>query len=99
LISSIGFPEMLWIVLLILVLLVGSKKLPELARAMGRALGEFQKGRLEMERELRETTALKPPAVDAERERLERAAKELGIETQGKTLQQLKEEIAKVVNP
>jgi len=99
LIPGVGFSEMLWIVLLILVLLVGSKKLPELARAMGRALGEFQKGRLEMERELRETTTLKPLAVDAERERLERAAKELGIETQGKTLQQLKEEIAKAVNP
>ena len=98
-IPGVGFSEMLWIVLLILVLLVGSKKLPELARAMGRALGEFQKGRLEMERELRETTTLKPLAVDAERERLERAAKELGIETQGKTLQQLKEEIAKAVNP
>jgi len=99
LISGIGFSEMLWIVLLILVLLVGSKKLPELARAMGRALGEFQKGRLEMEKELREATAVKPPASDTERERLERAAKELGIETQGKTLQQLKEEIAKAVNP
>ena len=98
-IPGVGFSEMLWIVLLILVLLVGSKKLPELAKAMGRAVGEFQKGRLEMEKELREATALKPPVIDTEHEKLERAAKELGIKTQGKTLQQLKEEIAKAVNP
>jgi len=88
---------MLWIVLLILVLLVGSKKLPELARAMGRAMGEFQKGRMEMERELREATG-KTPSIDTEREKLERAARELGIQTEGKTSQQLKEEIAKTVS-
>jgi len=94
---SIGLNEMLWIVLVILVLLVGSKKLPELARAMGRAMGEFQKGRMEMERELREATS-KTPSVETEREKLERAAKELGIQTEGKTAQQLKEEIAKTVS-
>jgi len=88
---------MLWIVLLILVLLVGSKKLPELARAMGRAMGEFQKGRMEMERELREATG-KTPSIDTEREKIERAARELGIQTEGKTAQQLKEEIAKSVS-
>jgi len=97
LIQSIGLSEMLWIVLLILVLLVGSKKLPELARAMGRAMGEFQKGRMEMERELREATG-KTPSIDTEREKLERAARELGIQTEGKTSQQLKEEIAKTVS-
>jgi len=97
LIPSIGLSEMLWIVLLILVLLVGSKKLPELARAMGRAMGEFQKGRMEMERELREATG-KTPSIDTEREKIERAARELGIQTEGKTAQQLKEEIAKSVS-
>ena len=96
LIPSIGLNEMLWIVLFILVLLVGSKKVPELARAMGRALGEFQKGRMEMERELREATG-KTPSIDTEREKLERVAKELGIQTEGKTAQRLKEEIAQTV--
>lgn len=98
---SVGGLEWLWIILFILVLLVGSKKLPELARAMGRALGEFQKGRIEIEKELREAAAGiadKPAGYDAERERLERAARELKIQTEGKTTEQLKEEIAKTVS-
>jgi sec-independent protein translocase protein TatA len=44
-------PEML-IILLIVVLLFGANKLPKLARASGQALGEFQKGRTELEHEL-----------------------------------------------
>ena len=95
--STIIGIEWLWIGLLILLLLVGSKKLPELARAMGRAMGEFQKGRMEMEKELREV-AQRPPGASADREKLERAARELGIQTEGKTDQQLKEEIAKAVS-
>jgi len=96
-ISSIGLTEWLWIALFILLLLVGAKKLPELAKALGRATGEFQKGRIEVEKELREATqASSGPA--GERERLEKAARELGIQTVGKTDQQLKEEIAKAVS-
>jgi sec-independent protein translocase protein TatA len=34
-----------WIIVLILVLLFGAKKLPELAKAMGQSLKEFQKGK------------------------------------------------------
>jgi sec-independent protein translocase protein TatA len=48
-----GGPELL-IVLLIAVLLFGANKLPGLARASGEAMGEFKKGRMEVERELRE---------------------------------------------
>lgn len=80
----------------ILLLLVGSKKLPELAKALGRSMGEFEKGRREIERELREGG--KPPSQDPEREKLEKAARDLGIQTEGKTIQQLKEEIAKAVS-
>ena len=34
-----------WIIALILVLLFGAKKLPELAKAVGQSLKEFQKGK------------------------------------------------------
>jgi sec-independent protein translocase protein TatA len=34
-----------WIIVLIIVLLFGAKKLPELAKAMGQSLKEFQKGK------------------------------------------------------
>ena len=40
---DIGGPEIL-IVLLIVVLLFGAKKIPELARSVGRASSEFKKG-------------------------------------------------------
>ncbi|WP_411968235.1 twin-arginine translocase TatA/TatE family subunit [Haloferax sp. YSSS75] len=46
-----GGPELL-IVLLIIVLLFGANKLPQLARSSGQAMGEFRRGRQEIEEEL-----------------------------------------------
>jgi len=46
-----GGPELL-IVLLVLVLLFGANKIPKLARSTGQAMGEFQRGRNEIEEEL-----------------------------------------------
>mgnify|MGYP002760556772 FL=1 len=48
-----GGPEVL-IVLLILVLLFGANKIPKLARSTGQAMGEFKRGREEIEDELSE---------------------------------------------
>ncbi|RLM94493.1 twin-arginine translocase TatA/TatE family subunit [Halobellus sp. Atlit-38R] len=46
-----GGPEVL-VVLLILVLLFGANKIPKLARSTGQAMGEFKRGREEIEDEL-----------------------------------------------
>jgi sec-independent protein translocase protein TatA len=46
-------PDMM-VILLIVLLLFGAKKLPELARGMGRAVKEFSAARDEIERELTE---------------------------------------------
>jgi sec-independent protein translocase protein TatA len=43
-----------FVVLLIIVLLFGANKLPKLARSSGQAMGEFKKGREEVEQELAE---------------------------------------------
>lgn len=48
------------IVLLVLVLLFGAKKIPELARSMGSAVGEMQKGLKESQQSLAD-----PPAAPA----------------------------------
>ncbi len=144
--------EWVWIIFLVAILLFGSKKIPEMARGLGKAMGEFQKGKMEIEREIREASnelksvstelkdtantfspqniiqsatappvtlpptgeppgggvveeGIKPPTepiplspqkeeLAAEGiERIYAAAKALGIETQGKTDQQIREEI------
>jgi len=48
-----GGPELL-VILFIAVLLFGANKIPKLARSSGEAIGEFQKGREEVEQELEE---------------------------------------------
>jgi sec-independent protein translocase protein TatA len=48
-----GGPEMI-VILLVLVLLFGANKIPKLARSTGQAIGEFQKGRQQIEEELEE---------------------------------------------
>ena len=58
-----GGPELL-VILFIAVLLFGANKIPELARSSGEAIGEFQKGREEVEQELEEMR--ESASVDAE---------------------------------
>ena len=41
-------------VVIIGVLIFGAKKIPELAKTFGKAKGEFEKGKLESEKELKE---------------------------------------------
>jgi sec-independent protein translocase protein TatA len=59
-----GGPELL-IVLAVAVLLFGANKIPKLARSSGEALGEFKKGREEVEQELEEMRAGKPESESA----------------------------------
>jgi sec-independent protein translocase protein TatA len=47
-------PEDLVLVLVVAMLLFGSSKIPELARSLGKATGEFKKGQRETELELKD---------------------------------------------
>ena len=48
-----GGPEII-LVLFVILLLFGAKKLPELSRSLGKSLGEFKKGKEDIEREIRD---------------------------------------------
>lgn len=48
--SNIGLPEIL-IILLVVLLLFGAKKIPELAKGLGRGIKEFKKGASEDDNE------------------------------------------------
>ncbi|MFC6955324.1 twin-arginine translocase TatA/TatE family subunit [Halorubellus litoreus] len=62
-IGGLGGPELV-IIFMLVVLLFGANKLPKLARASGEAMGEFQKGRDEIEREIKDATSVKSDGVD-----------------------------------
>ena len=48
----VGGYEWVWIVVIVGVLLFGAKKIPELARTLGKSRGEFEKGKMEGDKEL-----------------------------------------------
>lgn len=47
---GLGGTEVLILLLAAAFLFMGSKKLPELAKGLGRAMGEFQKGRMDLQK-------------------------------------------------
>lgn len=49
----LGPTEIVLLVLVIAVFFFGAKKIPELARGIGRAFGEFHRGKREMDDEIR----------------------------------------------
>ena len=48
---TLGGPEVI-IVLVLILLLFGAKRIPKLAKSIGQATGELKKGRLESEKEI-----------------------------------------------
>jgi len=50
----VGGYEWVWIIVIVGVLLFGAKKIPELARTLGKSKGEFEKGKIECDKELKD---------------------------------------------
>jgi len=46
--------EFIWIIVIVGVLLFGAKKIPELAKTLGKAKGEYKKGEIESDKELKD---------------------------------------------
>ena len=93
-IPGLGASEIIVLVVIVVILLFGAKKIPELARSMGRAKGEFEKGKTESAKESEKL--VKKDSTQEEREKLEKAAKALGIDVEGKSIEELKEAIRKM---
>ncbi|MFQ5951398.1 MAG: twin-arginine translocase TatA/TatE family subunit [Candidatus Geothermarchaeales archaeon] len=84
---------MIILIVIVLVLLFGAKKLPELARAVGRATGEFQKGRKEMAREIErmgKEVDVKEIEAETDDQKLLKVAEDLGLDTKGKSIKEVK---------
>jgi len=52
--AAIGMQEIIIILIVIGVIIFGAKKIPELARTFGKAKGEFEKAKIESDKELKE---------------------------------------------
>ncbi len=93
---AIGTTEIILIVLAIIVLF-GASKIPELARSLGRATGEFKKAKDETEREFRavEKSVKEGHPIEEKSSKIKQMARDLGIATEGKTDEQLLDEIKK----
>ncbi len=54
-----------WLIIAVVagILFYGSSKIPQLARSLGRSVGEFKRGRIEVERELKAEQAASAAAA------------------------------------
>jgi len=89
-----GF-EWIFIIVIIVVLFFGVKKIPELAKSFGKATAEFEKAKIEAKRDL---DKYKQENIDVERDKLESIAETLGIDYTNKNNDELKKAIESEIN-
>ena len=98
-IFMLGILNTTWVLIIIaliaIIVLFGSKKVPEIARAFGRTSTEFQKAKIEAKREIEK---IKNPGINSHRERLEQVADTLGIDYSDKTDDDLRNSIETEIN-
>ncbi len=84
-----------WILVLVAaggMLLFGAKKIPQIARSFGRAQSDFEKGKLEGEKEVDKMV------TSDDRVKLLKIAETVGIETEGLSDEQLKQAITEALS-
>src|ERR671926_926454 len=83
--------EVIIIVVIIAILFFGIKKIPDLARSLGKASTEYEKSRIEAKKEIQQIKNRSRTNID--RERLESIADTLGIDYSTKNDEDLKASI------
>lgn len=89
-----GF-EWIFIIVIIVILFFGVKKIPELAKSFGKATAEFEKAKIEAKRDL---DKYKNENTRIEREKLESIATTLRIDYTDKNDEDLKKAIENEIN-
>lgn len=88
-----GIELVVLIVAVVALVIWGPKKLPEFAKAIGQARGEFSKASKSSSAEVSGPTEPQSNATTSSDDILIQTAKKLGINTEGKTKEQLSQEI------
>ena len=99
---NVGGSEWLIIIFVVLIVLLGTNKFPEVAKKMGKVVGEYNKAKNEVQKQMNDYANPKDDTanfsinkpVKNEREKLEIMAKSLGINYENKTTSELKQIIS-----
>ncbi len=86
-------PQEIILIALVVIILFGASKIPELARSLGKATGEFKKAKSETERELKDVEKSLKESPQESSSKIKKMARDLGIVTEGKSDEQLLDEI------
>ena len=84
--------EWIFILIAVAVVIFGAKKIPEIAKSIGKATSEYERARIDAARELKDFKGHR-----VEREKLNEIAKTLGVEAENKNDDELRIEIDKAL--
>jgi sec-independent protein translocase protein TatA len=90
--AFINGAEWIIVILIIVILFFGAKKIPELARSLGKASSEFQRARIDAKKTIESDKDLSAKK-NVDREKLESIAETLGVDYSNKDDQDLKNAI------
>lgn len=91
---GVGGLEWVFIIIIVIVLFFGVKKIPEIARSVGKASSEYEKAKIQARRELDQMNVKDVKAESpVDREKLESIADTLGIDSTNKNDAELRKAI------
>jgi len=88
-----------WIIIIFvaLIVLLGTNRLPEVTRKLGKAVGEYKKAKNDVQKQFKDFSNSNLDVtgpVENERQKLDSIAKSIGVNPVGKTTDELKEMIS-----